>query len=67
VKRIDVDEQEVRIVYKVAPDHPGQGPLERSLQHCWRGDHPAGARHPCERLDGKGEMGSYLTAEYAVR
>jgi site-specific DNA recombinase len=38
VKRIDVDEQEVRIVYKVAPDHPGQGPLERSLQHCWRGD-----------------------------
>ena len=37
VKRIDVDEQEVRIVYKVTPDHPGQWPHERSLQHCWRG------------------------------
>jgi site-specific DNA recombinase len=40
VKSIDVDEQEVRIVYKVAPDHPGQGPLERSLQHCWRSGKP---------------------------
>jgi len=45
VKGIEVDEQEVRVVYKVAPDRPGPGPFGRSLQHCWRGDLAAVVQH----------------------
>jgi site-specific DNA recombinase len=40
VKEIRVDDEEVRIVYKLAPDPPGSGPHEQSLQHCWRRDYP---------------------------
>ena len=36
VKEIRVDDEEVRIAYKVAPDYPGSGPHEQSWQHCWR-------------------------------
>jgi len=36
VKRIEIDEEEVRIVYKISPDSPGKGTKMSSLQHCWR-------------------------------
>ena len=35
VKEIRIDEEEVKIVYKVSPDSPGKGPKTNSLQHCW--------------------------------
>jgi len=40
VKEIRIDEEEVKIVYKVSPDSPGKGLKTNSLQHCWRGDQP---------------------------
>jgi site-specific DNA recombinase len=36
VKEIRIDEEEVKILYKVSPDSPGKGPKPNSLQHCWR-------------------------------
>ena len=35
VKRVEVGEHKVRVVYKVSPSD--QGPQGRSLQDCWRG------------------------------
>src|SRR4051812_14400584 len=41
VKKVEVDEQEVRIVYRVAPS-PFEGrPQQGDLQHCWGRNHPA--------------------------
>jgi site-specific DNA recombinase len=38
VKRVEIDEEEVRIIYKISPD-PVDGDCKiRSLQHCWRRD-----------------------------
>jgi site-specific DNA recombinase len=38
VKRVEIDEEEVRIIYKISPD-PVDGDYQiRSLQHCWRRD-----------------------------
>ena len=35
VKRVEIDEEEVRIIYKISPD-PVDGDCQiRSLQHCW--------------------------------
>jgi site-specific DNA recombinase len=43
VKRVEVDEQEVRIVYRVSPSPFDRGPQQGSLQHCWGRDFsPAG-------------------------
>ena len=40
VKRVEIDEEEVRIIYKISPD-PVDGDCQiLSLQHCWRGGQP---------------------------
>ena len=35
VKKVEIDEQEVRIVYRVSPSPFEGGPQQGSLQHCW--------------------------------
>jgi site-specific DNA recombinase len=41
VKKVEIDEQEVRIVYRVSPS-PFEGrPQQGCLQHCWGRDHTA--------------------------
>jgi site-specific DNA recombinase len=39
VKQVEIDEQEVRIVYRVSPSPFEGGPQQGSLQHCWGRDH----------------------------
>ena len=41
VKKVEIDEQEVRIVYRVGPSPFEGGPQQGSLQHCWGRDGPA--------------------------
>ena len=41
VKKVEIDEQEVRIVYRVSPSPFEGGPQQGSLQHCWGRDHSA--------------------------
>src|SRR3954465_476053 len=42
VKRVEIDEQEVRIVYRVSPSPFEGGPQQGRSQHCWgRGQPPA--------------------------
>ena len=41
VKKVEVDEQEVRIVYRVSPSPFEEGPQQRGSQHCWGRDDPA--------------------------
>jgi site-specific DNA recombinase len=41
VKRVEVDEQEVRIVYRVSPSPFERRPQQGSLLHCWGRDNPA--------------------------
>ena len=38
VKKVEIDEQEVRIVYRVSPSPFERGPQQGSLQHCWGRD-----------------------------
>jgi site-specific DNA recombinase len=35
VKKVEVDEQEIRIVYRVSPSHFERGPQQSRSQHCW--------------------------------
>jgi site-specific DNA recombinase len=35
VKQVEIDEQEIRIVYRVSPSPFEGGPQQSSLQHCW--------------------------------
>jgi site-specific DNA recombinase len=39
VRRVEIDVQEVRIVYRVAPSPFERGPQQGRLQHCWGRDH----------------------------
>jgi len=41
VKRVEIDEQKVRVVYRVSPPPSADGPEGAFLQHCWRRDHTA--------------------------
>jgi len=41
VKRIEIDANEVRVVYKVAPNPVGGGTESGSLPHCWRRNNPS--------------------------
>ena len=51
VKQIEVDAEEVLIVYKVGPDPFGPAPERGILQHCWRRNIPAtGERVPPLRV-----------------
>lgn len=38
VKRVEIDKENVRIVYKVSPTPFADGPGRGIMQHCWRGD-----------------------------
>jgi site-specific DNA recombinase len=40
VKQVEIDEQEVRIVYRVSPSPFEGGPQQGCLQHCWGRDDP---------------------------
>jgi site-specific DNA recombinase len=46
VKRVEVDETRVRVIYRVEPLPFDQGPVRGRLQDCWRRDFA----HACERL-----------------
>src|SRR5512135_3733773 len=46
VKKVEVDEQEVRIVYRVGPSPFEGGPQQGHSQHCWGRDFT----HPVQRL-----------------
>ena len=41
VKKVEIDEQEVRIVYRVSPSPFEGGPQQGRSQHCWGRDDPA--------------------------
>src|SRR6516164_6158371 len=41
VKKVEIDEQEVRIVYRVSPSPFERGPQQGSSQHCWGRGHRA--------------------------
>ncbi len=43
VKKVEIDEQEVRIVYRVSPSPFEGGPQQGSSQHCWGRDYAS----PC--------------------
>ena len=45
VKKVEIDEQEVRIVYRVSPSPFERGPQQGSLQHCWGRDQPSLGQH----------------------
>jgi site-specific DNA recombinase len=45
VKKVEVDEQEVRIVYRVSPFPFEGGPQQGRSQHCWGRDQPALGQH----------------------
>src|SRR6185369_4854534 len=36
VRRVEIDKQEVTVVFRVGPDLSGQSPEKQSSQHCWR-------------------------------
>jgi hypothetical protein len=36
VRRVEIDKQEVTVVFRVGPDLSGQRPEKQSSQHCWR-------------------------------
>jgi site-specific DNA recombinase len=41
VKKVEIDEQEVRIVYRVSPSPFEGSPQQGSMQHCWGRDQPS--------------------------
>lgn len=41
VKRVEVDPEKVRVVYRINPPPPTEGPEKDVLHHCWRRDRPA--------------------------
>ena len=49
VKQIEIDEQEVRIMYKITPDGAAPRGAQRSLQDRWRGERTALRRPFCRR------------------
>ena len=40
VRRVEIDKQEVTVVFRVGPDPSGQHPEKQSSQHCWQRDIP---------------------------
>jgi site-specific DNA recombinase len=41
VRRVEIDKQEVTVVFRVGPDRSGQRPEKQSSQHCWGREHAA--------------------------
>jgi site-specific DNA recombinase len=40
VRRVEIDKQEVTVVFRVGPDPSGQSSGKKSSQHCWGRDTP---------------------------
>jgi site-specific DNA recombinase len=54
VKKVEIDEREVRIVYRVSPSPFEGGPQQGSLQHCWGRDRsPLRGPHPLVFVPGR--------------
>ena len=54
VKKVEIDEQEVRIVYRVSPSPFEGGPQQGSLQHCWGRDRrPLRSSNPLVLVPGR--------------
>jgi site-specific DNA recombinase len=51
VKQVEVDEKEVRIVYRVSPSPFEGGPQQGRSQHCWGRDDPALRRSFLRRVE----------------
>ena len=49
VKQVEIDDQEVRVVYRVSPSPFEKGPQQGSSQRCWGRDQP----DPCEYPPGQ--------------
>jgi site-specific DNA recombinase len=45
VKKVEIDEQEVRIVYRVSPSPFEGGPQQGRSQHCWGRDQSSSGQH----------------------
>ena len=45
VKKVEIDEQEIRIVYRVSPSPFEGGPQQGRSQHCWGRDQPSACQH----------------------
>jgi site-specific DNA recombinase len=41
VRRVEIDQQEVTVVFRVGPDPSGYSPEKKGSQHCWRREIPA--------------------------
>ncbi len=52
VRRVEIDKQEVTVVFRVGPDLSGQRPEKKSSQHCWGREDPTLRRAslPCFHL-----------------
>ncbi|MHC4696268.1 MAG: hypothetical protein ACYTFA_05965 [Planctomycetota bacterium] len=50
VKRVEIDEESVRVVYRVAPAPSTNDPTGAIMQHCWRGDVTAAFESAVGRL-----------------
>jgi len=40
VKRIEIDKENIRVVYRVSPSPFADSPQRGIMQHCWRREHP---------------------------
>ena len=49
VKRVEINKENVRVVYKVSPPPSADSPERATMQHCWRRDHAA-LRRPSIRM-----------------
>ena len=45
VKKVEIDEQDIRIVYRISPSPFEGGSQQGSLQHCWGRDQPPFGQH----------------------
>jgi len=52
VRRVEIDKQEVTVVFRVGPDLSGQRPEQQSSQHCWRRDDAPLRDTGCGRVEG---------------
>lgn len=41
VKRVEIDKEKIRVVYRVSPSPFADSPERGIMQHCWRRNHPA--------------------------
>jgi len=51
VRRVEIDKQEVTVVFRIGPDPHGRGPEKQNSQHCWGREDPALGHHHAQRPD----------------